>query len=162
MDVLLIPADARQTLVVAILVLFTGKYLTRRIAFLRNFNIPEPVSGGLLASIVLGLCFTLFGAQLDFDLELRDSLLITFFTTIGLSSKLSTLLRGGKPLLILLVAAVGYLFLQNLTGITAASLTGQPLQIGVLGRIGLPERRSRHGDCLVAEIRRAVRDIQRT
>ncbi len=46
--------DGRQTIVLAILVLFLGKLLTSKIAFLRKYNIPEPVSGGLIASIVFG------------------------------------------------------------------------------------------------------------
>jgi ESS family glutamate:Na+ symporter len=52
--------DGRQTIILAILVLFLGKYLIGKIAFLRNFNIPEPVVGGLLASIVFGLIYALF------------------------------------------------------------------------------------------------------
>jgi len=116
--------DPRQTIIVAVLVLFLGKYLTRNIAFLREYNIPEPVSGGLIASILFGVLYVAF------DL---DSLLITFFTTIGLSSRFATLIEGGKPLLILLVVAVTYLFIQNFTGLAAASLTGQPAEIGIIG-----------------------------
>ena len=49
-----IALDERQTLVVAILVLFLGKYLVRRVAFLRDFNISEPVTGGVIASLISG------------------------------------------------------------------------------------------------------------
>jgi len=125
--------DPRQTIIVAILVLFLGKYLTRKIAFLREYNIPEPVSGGLIASILFGVLYAAFDFELSFALQLRDSLLITFFTTIGLSSRFATLVEGGKPLLILLVVAVVYLFVQNFTGLAAASLTGQPAEIGLIG-----------------------------
>lgn len=59
-------------------------------------------------------------------------MLIVFFTTIGLSSKLSTLVQGGKPLLILLVLAVAYLFIQNLTGIGMVQLMGFPAEAGLL------------------------------
>ena len=125
--------DARQTVIVAILVLFLGKALTRRVRFLREYNIPEPVSGGLIASLVFASLFAVFGLECGFALELRDTLLITFFTTIGLSSKFSTLVEGGKPLIVLLVAAVGYLFLQNFTGLGVAAITGQPAEIGLIG-----------------------------
>ena len=123
----------RQTVIAAILVLFLGKYLTSRVAFLREYNIPEPVSGGLIASILFGLVYAVFGLEYQFALGVRDVLLITFFTTIGLSSKFSTLAEGGKPLLILLVVAVAYLFLQNFTGLAAAQITGQASQIGLIG-----------------------------
>jgi ESS family glutamate:Na+ symporter len=128
----LIELTPRDTVVVAILVLFLGKYLTSKVAFLREYNIPEPVSGGLIASILFGVAYGLFGLEVDFALGLRDALLITFFTTIGLSSKFSTLVEGGKPLLILLVIAVAYLFMQNFTGLAVVGATGQPAEIGLI------------------------------
>ena len=125
--------DPRQTTIAAVLVLFLGKYLTGKIAFLREFNIPEPVSGGLIASVLLGALYAATDVEVRFALHLRDSLLVVFFTTIGLSSKFSTLLRGGKPLLILLVVAIAYLFIQNFTGLAVARLTGQAVEMGLIG-----------------------------
>jgi ESS family glutamate:Na+ symporter len=124
--------DVRQTIIMAILVLYLGKYLTKQIKFLQDFNIPDAVSGGVLASLIFGLGHEIFKLQIEFDLYIRDALLIIFFTTIGLSSKLKTLLQGGKPLLILLATAVIFLFLQNLTGVAIAKLTGLALPIGLL------------------------------
>ncbi len=129
----LLALDPRQTVIVAIFVLFLGKFLTSKVAFLREYNIPEPVSGGLIASIVFGVLYAAFGLELVFALGVRDTLLIVFFTTIGLSSKFSTLVEGGKPLVILLVVAVAYLFLQNFAGLAVAGVTGQPSEIGIIG-----------------------------
>lgn len=125
--------DVRQTVIVAILVLFIGKYLTRKVAFLQEYNIPEPVSGGLIASIVFAIIYGAFDIELQFSLAVRDTLLIVFFTIIGLSSRFSTLLKGGKPLIILLVIAVIYLFLQNFTGLTVAQFTQQLPEVGIIG-----------------------------
>ena len=125
--------DERQTLIIAILVLYLGKYLTSKIGFLREYNIPEPVSGGLIASIVVGALYLIGDVTIEFALGPRDSLLIVFFTGIGLTSKISTLVQGGKPLLILLGLAVVYLFVQNFTGVGVALLTGLPPQVGVVG-----------------------------
>ncbi len=124
--------DTRQTIIVAILVLYLGKYLTKRIQFLQDFNIPDAVSGGVLASLIFGIYYTVFKSQIEFNLSVRDAFLIIFFTTIGLSSKLKTLLKGGKPLLILLATAVSYLFIQNLVGVGVASLMSLDLPIGLL------------------------------
>jgi ESS family glutamate:Na+ symporter len=124
--------SVRQTVIVAILVLFLGKYLTSKINFLREYNIPEPVSGGLLASILFGILYAVFEMEFDFALEVRDTLLIVFFTGIGLSSKLKTLVQGGKPLVILLCLAIVYLFAQNLTGVSATALSGQPTATGII------------------------------
>lgn len=130
--------DPRQTIIVAILVLYLGKYLTARIKFLQDFNIPSAVSGGVLASLVFGLSFVLFKFQINFDLQGRDTFLIIFFSTIGLSSRIKTLFQGGKPLLILLTGALVYLLIQNLTGVGVAALLGVKLPIGLLsGTISL-------------------------
>ncbi len=124
--------DPRQTVILAILVLFLGRYLNRKVGFLREYNIPEPVSGGIVASLVAAALY-LAGTELVFDLGNRDMFLIVFFTTIGLSSRIETLLQGGKSLLVLLVLAVGYLYLQNLTGLAAVSPTELPTVVGIIG-----------------------------
>ncbi|WP_017296233.1 sodium/glutamate symporter [Geminocystis herdmanii] len=134
----IIQLDVRQTILIAILVLYIGKYLTKKIGFLQNFNIPDAVSGGVLASLFFGILYAIFQLQVEFSLNIRDALLIIFFTTIGLSSKLKTLLQGGKPLLILLGVAVSFLFLQNLTGLAVASIMGLDKRIGLIsGSISL-------------------------
>jgi ESS family glutamate:Na+ symporter len=130
--------DPRQTIIMAILVLYLGKYLTARIKFLQDFNIPGAVSGGVIASLIFGFSFVFFKFQIDFDLQGRDTFLIIFFSTIGLSSRIKTLFEGGKPLLILLTGALVYLFIQNLTGVGVAALLGLKLPIGLLsGTISL-------------------------
>jgi ESS family glutamate:Na+ symporter len=129
----MIELNPRETVTVAILVLFLGKFLTRKLAFLRDLNIPEPVSGGLIASSLFGLIYLAFDIEIQFSLLLRDALLIVFFTTIGLSSKFSTLVKGGRPLALLLIAAVAYLFLQNFVGLAASEITNQEPAVGLIG-----------------------------
>ncbi len=92
--------DASHTLILAILVLFGGRLVNRRIPFLRDYSIPEPVTGGLIAAVVLTLLH-IAGIELKFDLGARDTLLIAFFTTVGLSARVSTLAAGGAMLAIL-------------------------------------------------------------
>ncbi|UXI52636.1 hypothetical protein N5980_06765 [Acinetobacter variabilis] len=40
--------DAFGTLVIAVFFLFIGRYLVSKIGFFRNYNLPEPVIGGLV------------------------------------------------------------------------------------------------------------------
>jgi ESS family glutamate:Na+ symporter len=124
--------EPRTTLIFAILALFLGRFLNDKIRFFRDYNIPEPVTGGLLASLLVGLLYWLADVEINFHMENRDMLLVVFFTTIGLSSRLDVLKKGGRSLLILLVLAVGYLFVQNLVGIGVASLSGKPGALGLL------------------------------
>ncbi len=125
--------DSRQTLILAVLVLFLGRYLNKHINFLQKYNIPEPVTGGIIASVIFSAIYFTFEQSVEFSLKQRDVLLIVFFTCVGLSARFSTLLQGGKALVILLVIAVSYLFIQNLTGVGVIYFTDLPRQVGVLG-----------------------------
>jgi ESS family glutamate:Na+ symporter len=78
--------DNHHTLILAILVLFLGRWVNGRIPWLREYGIPEPVTGGLIASTVLTLLVMATGTEIKFDLAARDTLLIVFFTTVGLSA----------------------------------------------------------------------------
>jgi ESS family glutamate:Na+ symporter len=129
----MIDVDIRQTLILAILVLFAGKWLTLKIAFLRELNIPEPITGGLVAALLFTAIHLLFDTTFLFGLQARDGLLLVFFTIIGLSTRFSALLAGGKNLAVLLVAVIGYLFIQNAVGVLAVTLQGYPVLSGMLG-----------------------------
>ncbi len=116
-----------------IIVLFVGKRLNAAIGVLREFSIPEPVTGGLLFSILFGLVYATSGVAVEFELVARDILLVYFFTTIGINASLKDLFSGGKPLVILLIITVAYMIVQNLTGISVAALFGLPTAVGMLG-----------------------------
>lgn len=116
-----------------IIVVFVGKRINDSLSFLREFSIPEPVTGGLLFSIMFGLGYGLFGVAVEFQLAARDFLLVYFFTIIGINSSVRDLLAGGRPLVILLVITIAYMFLQNLTGISVAALFDLPVAVGLLG-----------------------------
>ena len=116
-----------------IVVLFVGRWLVQQSRFLRDYNIPEPVVGGLLFALLAAAVYFLFDLTIEFDLGARDFLLVYFFTTIGLNARLSDLVSGGKPLAILLVATIAYMLVQNITGITVASAFDLPPQMGLLG-----------------------------
>lgn len=126
-----IPALATFNL--AILVLFLGKFLNTKVAILRKYNIPEPVSSGLLVCLLTWLIFAITGTGISFDLKARDILLIYFFAGIGLNSDLRSLISGGVPLIILIAATVVFMLLQNLTGLGVAKLFGLNNAVGILG-----------------------------
>lgn len=116
-----------------IMVLFAGKRLNSAISALKEYSIPEPVSGGLFFSILIALVYVASGVEIEFDLAARDFLLVYFFTTIGINASLRDLLKGGKPLVVLLAITISYMVLQNLTGISVAALFDLPAAVGMLG-----------------------------
>jgi ESS family glutamate:Na+ symporter len=122
-----------MSVTLGIVVLFLGKRINDAVGFLREFSIPEPVTGGLIVSVLIALVYVASGVEVEFELTTRDVLLVYFFTTIGINASLKDLLSGGKPLIILLAITIGYMFVQNLTGITVASLFDLPTPVGLLG-----------------------------
>jgi len=117
---------------VGIVVLFVGKALNERVAILREYNIPEPVTGGLLFSIAFGLGYLASGVKLDFELTARDILLVYFFTVIGINAQVGDLARGGKPLAVLLAVTVAFMVAANVVGVGAARLLGLDPSVGLL------------------------------
>jgi ESS family glutamate:Na+ symporter len=60
-------------------------------------------------------------------------LLLYFFASIGLNSDIKTLWAGGIPLLVLVTLTIGYMLLQNFTGMAVASGMGLDRLVGLLG-----------------------------
>ena len=132
------------TLIAATLVLLLGRLLVTKIKLLQNFNIPEPVAGGLLMSFLVYLLYTVTGLSfengltfgegisLNFDKGLQDSFMLFFFTSIGLSADLSRLKSGGVGLFIFLGIVALFIVVQNIVGIGLASAFGLEPIIGLV------------------------------
>ncbi|GEM79900.1 sodium/glutamate symporter [Vibrio superstes] len=130
--------DGFISFTLAIVLLFIGKFATMRYQLLQKYSIPEPVIGGFLCAIVVAAVYWLFDLTIEFDLAIRDTLLLYFFAGIGLSANLKTLVSGGKPLLILTFLAIVYIVLQNIIGVSVASLLGLEPILGLMaGSISL-------------------------
>lgn len=123
---------------IAMILLFIGKFTLSRSPLLQKYSLPEPVIGGFLCTIVVGLIYYIFATEIQFSLEVRDYLLLYFFAGIGLKADFESLLKGGKPLVILLALASIYIVLQNVVGVSVASLFGFDPKAGLMsGSISL-------------------------
>lgn len=130
--------DVYNTLVIACIVLLVGRFMVTKIDFLSRFTIPSPVAGGLFAAIILLLTKLLLGWQVNFDMSLREPLMLMFFASIGLNANIIQLKAGGRIIVIFLVAVVGLLFIQNIVGIGLSALLGlDPLMGLIAGSITL-------------------------
>ncbi|WP_240791277.1 sodium/glutamate symporter [Roseomonas sp. AR75] len=124
--------DELTTLLVGIAALFAGKAIRQSIPLLRRIDMPNAVVGASLVSLLVLFGQLALDVDVAFGARTRDALLLIFFTTIGLSAKLSALLSGGKPLLILCVVTVLALMAQNLGGAAFANAWGTHPAYGVL------------------------------
>jgi ESS family glutamate:Na+ symporter len=125
--------DSFLAVTIGILVLFVGKRLNDSVRLLRELSIPEPVTGGLLFSLLFALLYLASGTIVEFELRARDVLLVYFFTTIGMNARLADLLAGGRPFIILLLITIAFMFAQNMTGISVAALFDLPAAVGMMG-----------------------------
>ncbi|MEO9876089.1 MAG: sodium/glutamate symporter [Anderseniella sp.] len=114
------------------IVFFLGAFLTRKIGFLRNYNIPEPVSGGMAIAVITWAVLAITGVKITFDLATRDVLLVIFFATIGLNARVSDLISGGRTIAILVGLTVGFIIVQNVVGLAGTILFDLPRPVGVL------------------------------
>ena len=120
------------SLTIGIVVYFVGVLTTQRVKFLRNFSIPEPVSGGFIAVAVISLIYFVFNLEIDFDLTTRDRLLVIFFATVGINARLADLVAGGRTLVVLCVISAVFVFIQNIVGTAGALAFGMPSAAGVV------------------------------
>lgn len=127
----MIQLDFYGTLVAASLVLLLGRGLVMRVGFMRSYNIPEPVAGGLVVALILLLLRTL-NIEIRFDTSLQTPLMLAFFATIGLSADFASLKKGGRVVGIFLLAVTGLLVVQNAMGIGLATMLGLDPLMGLL------------------------------
>ncbi len=127
-----ISVDRIEMLAISIVVLYVGVFLNRKIRFLADNFIPAAVTGGLLFSVLVLIGRDVLDVSLDFDMQLRDLLLLVFFSTVGLSVRFETLKTGGRTLFLLVVAAGIFLFLQNSVGVGIALWLGADPVYGLM------------------------------
>lgn len=128
-----IQLDLISTLLASIAVYFLGGALVARVSLLKRFSIPAPVVGGGLMAVLLAILAGVFGTTVSFNMGLRDSLLLMFFTTVGLGADVRMLARGGPRLLLFLVVSMAFIVVQNLIGILATQAMDMHPVVGLLG-----------------------------
>ncbi|OTG78040.1 sodium/glutamate symporter [Acinetobacter sp. ANC 5054] len=135
MDYILNPTFS---LMLAVLVLYIGRFLNKHIPFLTKYNIPEPVAGGLVGAIIFFILHQFFGYTIAVNKPMQDTFMLMFFASIGLSANFAKLKEGGKPLVIFLLAISVFVVIQNAVGMAVATTVGlDPLMGIIAGSIAL-------------------------
>src|SRR5688500_13115185 len=124
-------------LALALPVLLLGEFLTQRVKFLQRSHIPPPVVSGLLVALLVLLLNETGVMQITIiekvyerwwiwlttpeaewakrtakGVNVYQPLLVAFFTCIGLNASWGVAKKGGLPLLIYLVIATAFVFVQ--------------------------------------------------
>lgn len=124
--------NSYYTLIAATVVLLVGKLMVNKIKFLQDFNIPEPVAGGLVAAMVLYALHAVYGVSFKFEKPLQDAFMLIFFTSIGLSADFSRLKAGGFPLVVFTATVGFFIIIQNAVGVGLATMFGLDPLIGLI------------------------------
>ncbi|CAM2787295.1 sodium/glutamate symporter [Acinetobacter celticus] len=124
--------NAFYTLIAAVIVLLLGRFLVNKISFLKRYNIPEPVAGGLVAAVISLIVHSLWGYSITTSSALQTSFMLIFFASIGLSANFAKLKEGGLGLVVFLVAVASFIVVQNFVGISLATLLGIDPLIGLI------------------------------
>ena len=128
-----IQLDLLSTILAALVVLFMGRALIARSTLLARFSIPAPVVGGVVVAILLAVFDVAGQFRIAFDMSLRDSLLLMFFTSVGLSADARLLARGGPKLIVFFAVSAVFIAIQNAVGIAAALAMDLHPLVGLLG-----------------------------
>ena len=120
------------TIFLAVALFALGTYLINKVSFLKRFCIPAPVVGGLLFAAVATLLKTTGTLEISLDTSLQSLFMTTFFTTIGLGASFKLVKLGGKLLIIYWLACGFLALMQNVIGVSLASLMGIHPLIGMM------------------------------
>lgn len=124
--------DFYATLLCICVVLLVGTAITKKSKFLSKYDIPIPVTGGLVAAILFFIATTMMNVELKFENSIKDPFMLMFFTSVGLGADFADLKKGGKLLLLFGIAVCSFLIVQNAVGIGVMSLMGENPLLGLL------------------------------
>ena len=113
-----------ETVGFAIILLLLGRWIKKKVNFFEKFFIPAPVIGGTLFSIILLIGHQTETFTFTFNDDIKNLLMIAFFTTVGFSASLKILKKGGVGVALFLLAAVILVILQDIIGPVLAKALG--------------------------------------
>ena len=130
--------DIYQTAAVAVFVYALGSFVKKKIDFFNKYCIPASVIGGILfALLTLGLNLTDTMTVVT-DTTLQNIFMTLFFTSVGYTASFKLLKKGGVQVLLFLIVASALIVIQNLVGVSLASLLGlDPLMGLCVGSVPL-------------------------
>ena len=125
--------DPVNSLLAGVLVLLIGTVVNRRVAILSRYNIPDPITGGLLFAACASVVWLMTDFRLAIDQTIKPVLLLMFFAGVGMCADLRMLKKGGKALLLFLMVLLPFIIVQNVVGVSVAKLLDLHPIFGLVG-----------------------------
>ncbi len=131
MGVLTVKLNSMQVLAIACFGVALGIWLKRKLGVLDRLNIPASIAGGMVYAVA-ALALRDRYLNLEMDMALREILMVSFFTTIGMSASLRLIRVGGLQVLYYFGLATLGALLQNVVGLGGARLLGIDPLLGII------------------------------
>ncbi|MFD2211394.1 sodium/glutamate symporter [Virgibacillus halophilus] len=125
------------------LLLMIGAWIRNKYKFFWKYSILAPVIGGFGFAVLMLVLKEMNLMVFEFDDTLYDLFMYIFFVTIGLTSGLNLLKKGGKLLVLYVLVCWLLVIVQNSVGAGMAFLTGTSPLIGLMA--GYPSMQGGHG-----------------
>lgn len=120
-----------ETMALVSVVFYIGKYIRNKFSILSKYCIPPSVVGGFIFALLI-LLFKLTNiASINLDTTLQSIFMTAFFTSIGFTASIKILKQGGIKVVTFLLLAIALVILQNVLGVTLASLFGLTPLLGL-------------------------------
>ncbi|MGE4528006.1 MAG: sodium/glutamate symporter [Rhodospirillaceae bacterium] len=135
---MVISLDLLQTVGLAVIVFYFGRWVKQQVRFFQTYFIPAPVIGGLIFSVLVLVAMKGFGVNVKMDATLQNFFMNLFFTCIGFTVSLKVIKQSGKQGAILSVVAVALLVIQNGVGVALCDVFGINKLLGIaMGSISM-------------------------
>lgn len=111
-----------ETMALVSIVFYIGKYIRNKFSILSKYCIPPSVVGGFIFAMLILILKITGIATINLDTTLQEIFMTAFFTSIGFTASFKILKQGGMKVILFLGLALLLVVLQNIVGVTLASL----------------------------------------
>lgn len=123
--------DIYKTMALVSIVFYIGKFIRNKFSVLKKYCIPPSVVGGFIFALLILILQITGVATFNLDTTLQNLFMTAFFTSIGFTASFKVLKKGGNKVAFFLCLAILLVIVQNLLGVTLASLFQLPVLLGL-------------------------------
>lgn len=128
----LLELNLAKTLMLAVLLVWLGRFIRSKVRFLVNWSIPEAVVGGTLFAILTLILHSTGMLEFKFDTKLQSFFMYLFFTASGFEASASLMKKASGKLLIFIALAGVLAVLQNVTVVGLSPVVGMDPKLGLM------------------------------
>lgn len=130
---LTLKVDVIQSAALGAIMYYFGVWVRSKIPILVRLSVPAPAIGGLLVAFLVSFLQANQILGVSFDGTIQGILMVMFFCTVGMNASYKLLLKGGLMIAGFWAVATLVAVLQNVVGISIATVFGLDPLMGIIG-----------------------------